>query len=247
MPDDLVEAELFGHARGAFTGAVAERPGVFEEANGGTLFLDEIGELSARGQAKLLRVVQEGELRRVGENTPRRVDVRIVAATNRDLQRRSRRRALPLRPAVPARRPAHRRAAAPRAPRGRRRCWPSGCGARRPCGSAAGRRSPRRRSPRSRATTGPATCASCRTCSRRSPCGRRSAASCRRARCRHPSATAGRPRAGGSTRRGARSKSDSSARRSCAPAATAARAAEELGVTRQGLTKLMARLGIDGA
>ncbi len=85
LPDDLVEAELFGHARGAFTGAVVERAGVFEEAHGGTLFLDEVGELSPRAQAKILRVIQEGELRRVGENITRRVDVRIVAATNRDL------------------------------------------------------------------------------------------------------------------------------------------------------------------
>jgi len=86
LPEDLVEAELFGHARGAFTGAIAERPGVFEEAHGGTLFLDEIGELSPRAQAKVLRVIQEGELRRVGENLSRRIDVRIVAATNRDLR-----------------------------------------------------------------------------------------------------------------------------------------------------------------
>jgi DNA-binding NtrC family response regulator len=87
LPDDLVEAELFGHARGAFTGAAGDRAGVFEEAHGGTLFLDEIGELAARAQAKILRVIQEGELRRVGENVSRRVDVRIVAATNRDLRR----------------------------------------------------------------------------------------------------------------------------------------------------------------
>src|SRR6185312_13139180 len=86
LPDDLVESELFGHARGAFTGAVAERAGVFEEAHTGTLFLDEVGELSPRAQAKVLRVIQEGELRRVGENTARRVDVRLVAATNRDLR-----------------------------------------------------------------------------------------------------------------------------------------------------------------
>ena len=86
LPDDLVESELFGHSRGAFTGALAERPGVFEEAHMGTLFLDEIGELSLRAQAKVLRTVQEGELRRVGENMPRRIDVRIVAATNRDLR-----------------------------------------------------------------------------------------------------------------------------------------------------------------
>jgi DNA-binding NtrC family response regulator len=86
LTDDLVEAELFGHARGAFTGAAMERAGLFEEADGGTLFLDEIGELSPRAQAKLLRVLQEGEVRRVGENFPRRVDPRIVAATNRQLE-----------------------------------------------------------------------------------------------------------------------------------------------------------------
>jgi DNA-binding NtrC family response regulator/tetratricopeptide (TPR) repeat protein len=85
LTDDLLEAELFGHARGAFTGAAAERAGLFEDADQGTLFLDEVAELSARAQAKLLRVLQEGEVRRVGENMPRRVDVRIVAASNRPL------------------------------------------------------------------------------------------------------------------------------------------------------------------
>jgi DNA-binding NtrC family response regulator len=86
LPEDLVESELFGHARGAFTGALAERTGVFEDAHSGTLFLDEIGELSLRAQAKVLRTIQEGELRRVGENVSRRIDVRLVAATNRDLR-----------------------------------------------------------------------------------------------------------------------------------------------------------------
>ncbi|MCC7417810.1 MAG: sigma-54-dependent Fis family transcriptional regulator [Acidobacteria bacterium] len=86
LPDELVESELFGHARGAFTGAVAERSGIFEEASGGTVFLDEVGELSPRAQAKLLRLVQDGEFRRVGENLARRADVRIVSATNRDLR-----------------------------------------------------------------------------------------------------------------------------------------------------------------
>jgi two-component system response regulator AtoC len=85
LTDELCEAELFGHARGAFTGAVGERPGLFEEADGGTLFLDEVSELSPRAQAKLLRAIQEGEIRRLGEARPRRVDVRLVAATNRSL------------------------------------------------------------------------------------------------------------------------------------------------------------------
>ena len=84
--DELVEAELFGYARGAFTGAVTEHAGLFEAADRGTLFLDEIGELSTRAQAKLLRALQDGEIRRIGENVPRRVDVRVVAATNRPLE-----------------------------------------------------------------------------------------------------------------------------------------------------------------
>ena len=86
LTDDLLEAELFGHAKGAFTGAVGERPGLFEEADQGTLFLDEAGELTPRAQAKLLRALQEGEIRRVGENLPRKVDARVVAATNRSLE-----------------------------------------------------------------------------------------------------------------------------------------------------------------
>jgi DNA-binding NtrC family response regulator len=83
--DELVEAELFGYARGAFTGALAPRAGLFEEANSSTLFLDEVGELSPRAQAKLLRVLQEREIRRLGENATRSVDVRVVSATNRRL------------------------------------------------------------------------------------------------------------------------------------------------------------------
>jgi transcriptional regulator with GAF, ATPase, and Fis domain len=85
LPDDLVEAELFGHARGAFTGAPGDRPGLFEEASGGTLFLDEVAELSARAQAKLLRVLQQQEVRRLGETQTRPVDVRVVAAANRSM------------------------------------------------------------------------------------------------------------------------------------------------------------------
>ena len=86
IPEELFESELFGHERGAFTGATQARRGRFEEAHGGTLFLDEVGDLSARAQTKLLRVLQEGEIQRVGGSRAIRVDVRVVAATNRDLQ-----------------------------------------------------------------------------------------------------------------------------------------------------------------
>jgi DNA-binding NtrC family response regulator len=86
LPDDLIESELFGHAKGAFTGAVVERAGLFEDANGGTLFLDEIADLSLRAQAKLLRVLQQQEIRRVGETFARPVDVRLVSAANRDMR-----------------------------------------------------------------------------------------------------------------------------------------------------------------
>jgi transcriptional regulator with PAS, ATPase and Fis domain len=85
IPTELVESEFFGHKRGSFTGAVNDRSGYFETASGGTLFLDEIGELPLSAQVKILRVLQEGEVTRVGDARPIRVDVRIVAATNRSL------------------------------------------------------------------------------------------------------------------------------------------------------------------
>src|SRR5438105_12188549 len=85
LPDDLIESELFGHRRGAFTTALSDKPGLFEEANGGTLFLDEIANTSRRFQAKLLRVLQAKYLRRLGDVTMRPLDLRIISATNCEL------------------------------------------------------------------------------------------------------------------------------------------------------------------
>jgi transcriptional regulator with PAS, ATPase and Fis domain len=85
IPRDLLDSKLFGHVRGAYTGAIGERQGRFEACQGGTLFLDEIGDMAPETQVRLLRVLQEGEIQRIGESKTRKVDVRIVAATNRDL------------------------------------------------------------------------------------------------------------------------------------------------------------------
>ena len=86
LPESLLESELFGHKKGSFTGAMADKKGLFEAAHGGTFFLDEIGDLSSNLQTQLLRVLQEGEIKRVGENLVRKVDVRVLAATHRNLR-----------------------------------------------------------------------------------------------------------------------------------------------------------------
>ncbi len=86
VPENLIESELFGHEKGSFTGAISTRQGVFELANGGTVFLDELGELALDLQPKLLRVLEQREVKRIGSGRPTKVDVRIVAATNRDLE-----------------------------------------------------------------------------------------------------------------------------------------------------------------
>jgi two-component system nitrogen regulation response regulator NtrX len=86
IPSELIESELFGHMKGSFTGAIADRAGKFEQADGGTLFLDEIGDMSPAAQAKVLRVLQDGEVTRIGGAKSRKVDVRVIAATNKNVE-----------------------------------------------------------------------------------------------------------------------------------------------------------------
>ena len=162
--ETLFESELFGHVRGAFTGATENKPGLFELADGGTLFLDEIGELPLTVQAKLLRVLELGEVHRVGSLEPRRVDVHVIAATNRDLRAEVARRTVPQRSLLP---PQHRRseaAAAARAPRGH--SVPDGGVRARHVGAAAeaaARPDARRRAAADGGASGTATSASCAT------------------------------------------------------------------------------------
>ena len=95
IPDDLIESELFGHEKGSFTGATEKQIGKFELADRGTIFLDEVGDMSLKTQAKVLRVLQEGEVERLGSRATLKVDVRVIAATNKDLEKPSRSGGLP--------------------------------------------------------------------------------------------------------------------------------------------------------
>ena len=117
IPRDLIESELFGHEKGAFTGAAQRSAGRFEQADGGTLFLDEIGDMPIEAQTRLLRVLQQGEYTTVGGRTPVKTDVRIVAATNKDLQGADQPGPVPRGPILPAERRPHSAAAAARAQR----------------------------------------------------------------------------------------------------------------------------------
>ncbi len=123
IPDTLLESELFGHARGAFTGAQFTRKGFLEEADDGTLFLDEVGDLSPRAQSVLLRALQEREYRRVGEVAARRSDFRLVTATHKDLEVEVARGSVSTRSSVPPRRRAY---PAPASSRTARRRSPPG-------------------------------------------------------------------------------------------------------------------------
>ena len=172
IPENLLESELFGHVKGAFTGAVANKQGKFQAADGGTLFLDEIGEMPLNLQVKLLRALQEKVVVRVGDTRPETVDIRILAATNRDLEKEIKRRPLPRGPLLPAQRRQHPAAAAARARRRRPGHRASICLHRyvarvRRQGQRASRRTP---PSRSASTAGRATSASSRTASRRRAC-----------------------------------------------------------------------------
>ena len=145
MPESLVEAELFGHERGSFTDAKTERVGLFEAAEGGTLFLDEVGHASLSTQAKLLKVIEEKRVRRLGSSRERSVDVHVIAATNRDLDAAVRVARVPRGPAPPAARARGRGAAAARA---RRRPRAAGAPLPRRARPALRRRGARRRRPR---------------------------------------------------------------------------------------------------
>ena len=117
IPEELIESELFGHEKGSFTGATEKQIGKFEQADRGTIFLDEVGDMSAKTQAKVLRVLQEGEVERLGSARTIKVDVRVIAATNKDLEQEIEKGTLPRGPVFPPQRHPDPRAAAARSPR----------------------------------------------------------------------------------------------------------------------------------
>jgi hypothetical protein len=166
IPEELIESELFGHTKGAFTGAHATRKGKFELADGGTLFLDEIGDMSLKTQAKVLRALQEQRVEPVGGSGSVDVDVRVIAATNKDLQAEIRGGPLPRGPLLPAERDPVRGAAAARAGARTSRC---SCGTSCRCSRRARPQGARGREGRARgaraAAVAGATSASCATSS----------------------------------------------------------------------------------
>ena len=163
IPENLLESELFGHEKGAFTGADRRRIGKFEQCNGGTLFLDEIGDMPLALQAKMLRLLQEQAFERVGGNETIRTDVRLIAATHRDLKALVGRGEVPAGPVLPAGRLHHPPAAACASGATTCRCWCSTtCGASAASWGGRSARSPRRRWSGCAATPGRATSASCR-------------------------------------------------------------------------------------
>ena len=165
IPEELIESELFGHEKGSFTGATEKQIGKFEQADRGTIFLDEVGDMSAKTQAKVLRVLQEGEVERLGSSQTMKVDVRVIAATNKDLEEEIDAGPVPRGPLLPPQRDPDPRAAAARAAARTSRCSSStspSCSAARAASSRAASSTDGARA-RCSSSAGAATSASCAT------------------------------------------------------------------------------------